>query len=162
MFRCTGLVWMLAGLWTLSLGGCSSSAGPVQGRVTMDDKPVDSATVSFVEEKTKRSSSGFTDPEGNFTLATLKPGDGVPPGTYKVTVTKSATKVAASSDTSSPTVPIIPDPKAKPGEGAGEDRNKNILPALYQDVQTTPFKFDVPAGGLKGVEIKLDSKATAK
>jgi hypothetical protein len=82
---------MLILLCPLTLAGCGPSRPetvPVSGRVTLDGRPVEGATVMFSPEAEGRPATGTTDAEGNFTLKTFEPGDGALLGKHRVTVTK--------------------------------------------------------------------------
>ena len=74
-------------LLTLSLAGCGGGLYPVNGAVTLDDgTPVTKGLVVFEraaggEPVTAR---GQIQADGTYELSTYKPGDGVPPGRYKV------------------------------------------------------------------------------
>lgn len=66
--------------------GCSSSnLVSVKGKVTYNDKPVTSGTISFLAED-KPAAYGDLQPDGTYALKTDKPGDGATPGAYKVIV----------------------------------------------------------------------------
>jgi hypothetical protein len=85
--------WLIALL--LVIAGCGP-AGPdvqfVEGVVTLDDKPLDGATVTFAAvDKTGIPAAGKTDAEGRFRLNATqgkKYGKGTVVGEYVVTVTK--------------------------------------------------------------------------
>ena len=86
----------LSGLVVLSvLAGCSSNAGhlgglyPCEGTVTYKGVPVAGASVTFHPDGgDARPAGGETDADGKFKTTTLKPQDGIFPGTYKVTIAK--------------------------------------------------------------------------
>jgi len=62
---------------------------PVHGKVTLGDgKPAAGSQVVFEsdQEGKKVTARGDVQPDGSFELSTFKPGDGVPPGKYKVQV----------------------------------------------------------------------------
>ena len=62
---------------------------PVAGTVKNADGSViacESGTVNFQPTAGGKSASGALDKDGSFTLTTATPGDGVKPGSYKVTV----------------------------------------------------------------------------
>ena len=69
------------------LVGCGSDSdmGYVTGVVTLDGKPVGGASVTFYPAD-GRSSSGFTDVDGNYELSQTTDRKGAAPGEYKVTV----------------------------------------------------------------------------
>ena len=86
-------LWLI--VLVLVIAGCGP-AGPdvqyVEGVVTLDGKPLDSATVTFVPvDKAGMSAAGKTDAEGHFRLNATqgkKYGKGTVVGDYVVTVTK--------------------------------------------------------------------------
>src|SRR5262245_57297473 len=69
--------------------GCASGRYPVNGRVTYEDgTPVESGTVvgeATVDGKAVGVQGGIGK-DGSFSLGTERPGDGAPPGTYKVLI----------------------------------------------------------------------------
>jgi hypothetical protein len=79
---------------TVVLTGCGAKLVPVSGVVTLDGKPVEGATVTFVSEDGKSTYSGSTDASGNFSLQSGEK-VGALPGDYKITVVKSPIKPSA-------------------------------------------------------------------
>lgn len=69
--------------------GCGASMNPVSGKVTLPGgQPVPGGMVVFegqVGGKTI-SARGAIGPDGSYTMSTNTPGDGVPAGTYKVSI----------------------------------------------------------------------------
>jgi hypothetical protein len=78
----------LVAVFCLGLAGCSGqSLSAVHGKVTLSDgSPVQGATVVFEDVANHVSASGVTGADGSYSLTTVKPGDGVRPGTYAVSV----------------------------------------------------------------------------
>ena len=121
------------------LAGCGSSKiVPVSGRITLNNKPLARASVTFapVGSKDKQepgpSSAAITDADGRYTLRLIgQSGNGAMVGKHKVMVALQE-EVDASDDT-----PI----KLKQ------------LPLKYNG-QTT-LEFDVPAGGTDGANFDL-------
>ena len=70
----------------LAIAGCGGQGFvPAGGKVTFDDgTPVEGGGIAFMTDTFM--ADGRINPDGTFTLSSLKPGDGLPPGTYKVTV----------------------------------------------------------------------------
>jgi hypothetical protein len=71
----------------LALPGCGGGLYPVRGTVTLDDgTPVAKGLVIFerVDGGPAVTARGDIQPDGSYELSTNKPGDGVPPGRYKV------------------------------------------------------------------------------
>lgn len=84
-------VVLIAG--TMALLGCGGSTGPetiqVQGTVLYQGQPLKNGTVRFapVDAKQGRIATGPIGKDGTFVMTTIKAGDGVMPGTYKISVT---------------------------------------------------------------------------
>ncbi len=79
-------------LLLLGIVGCGGPTGPeltpITGVVTFEGKPVGPGTVAFVPtDGTGNPASGTIESSGRFKMSVYKPGDGVLPGTYKVSVT---------------------------------------------------------------------------
>ncbi len=80
----------VAVLATIGLaGGCTRATWPVivpiNGVVTLDGKPLSSGVVQF-QPAVGQPATGEIGDDGSFTLSRYVPGDGVPPGTYRVAV----------------------------------------------------------------------------
>lgn len=72
-------------LLTLSAGCGGDKVAKVTGRVTLASGEVPAGVyVMFLDEVNGRSPSGIVDADGRYTLTTATPGDGAPPGVYKV------------------------------------------------------------------------------
>ncbi|MCF0233466.1 MAG: hypothetical protein HUK22_00645 [Thermoguttaceae bacterium] len=66
--------------------GCNGGRAKVTGTVTFDDgTPLTKGTVNFTDGKTM--CRGEVNKDGKYEMRTFKPGDGVPPGSYKVYIT---------------------------------------------------------------------------
>jgi hypothetical protein len=74
---------------TLLVLGCGR-AGPktarASGTVTMDGKPLPKIGVTFLPTKKGPIATGNTNENGEFTLTTVRKGDGAPIGNHKVTI----------------------------------------------------------------------------
>lgn len=87
--RLTSRLRLLIPALALLAAGCASGRYPVAGRVTYEDgTPVEAGTV--IGEATVDGKAvgvqGNIEKDGSFTWGSDKPGDGAPPGTYKVLV----------------------------------------------------------------------------
>jgi len=134
--------WLLIAIALLPMG-CGSKGGhkPVQGTVTLDGQPLDGASVHFYsDEKGGPSAGALTDSSGKFVIVGQDK-KGLPPGRYKVTVSKIKGGV-----TDEPVVAAVTDADTK-----------NDLPAIYSDPSKTILSFSVTGDGTP-IEIKLDSK----
>jgi hypothetical protein len=149
----------------------------VNGVVTVDGKPVEGATVTFISEKGDQSFSGSTNANGEFSLASGQQ-LGAYPGNYKVLVVKSPTHPTDEAlDPSSPDVmkqmkketesivkaatPTGNDPKSKMMKGAGGSvplapgaTIKSVLPHTYAKLDTTPLTAKVPSETPITLELK--------
>jgi hypothetical protein len=83
---------VFAGALLLSLlGGCNSSGRyPVRGTVVYEDgqpaKELAGGTVIFNSDELKTSASAEIDAQGAFRVSAVRPGDGLLPGAYQVTI----------------------------------------------------------------------------
>jgi hypothetical protein len=162
---------LLAGLLTL-LGTAAGCRGkytpvPVSGVVTLDDKPVEGATVYFYaigDAMDGRTAQGITDKDGAFRLSTLGNNDGALPREYKVVIHKYV-----------PTIPNLKIPKfpnTVEGRAERDDfmyRNfeakglqpfTNALPEQYGDSKSTPLTCNVT--GRMDVKFELTSKKPSR
>jgi hypothetical protein len=137
--------------------GCGGSGlRKVEGEVLLDDQPVAGALVVFQREDSGGPpANAVTDEAGHFRLSTFASGDGVLPGTYKVTVSKYA-------DPPGPAITLQP---SDPGyleqyEKAQRARLKApprpLLPVVYENMTTTPLRQRVPPEGK--VVFRLEGK----
>ena len=114
-----------------------------------DGKPLPNASIQFVPQgDAGRDATGQTDASGHFTMSTLKPGDGVVPGDYKVVITPpmeaAAPQQYATADEAMNAASKAPPPKpAVPN-----------FPAKYARVDQTPLTQKVPASGRVTFELK--------
>jgi hypothetical protein len=118
----------------LPLAGCGPRFYPVRGTVTLEDgTPLDQGLVVFerVEGGPPVTARGNVGPDGRFELSTEKPGDGVPPGRYRVLVN-----------------PL--DPSDLPDE-----QKKLPFDNRYMRFETSGLEYEVPGAGAE-YAIKLD------
>ena len=105
--RITRRLRVLVPVLALLAVGCASGRYPVGGRVAYEDgTPVESGTV--IGEATVDGKAvgvqGNIEKDGSFTWGSEKPGDGAPPGTYKVLVMPRALGDAELSEGKQPAV----------------------------------------------------------
>src|SRR5438094_9903388 len=111
-------------LFIVAFAGCGAGLQPVRGTVKLPDgKPAAGSQVVFEggPEGRKVSARGDVQTDGSFELSTNKPGDGVPPGKYKVQVN--------------------PPPMINP-----EAAYVSPFNAKYSNFQTSRLEFEVKAG----------------
>jgi hypothetical protein len=136
------ILFTLAVLASLGFVGCQGrdpnlpDLVPVTGRVTLDDKPLAHASVSFVPTgSTQGTGSGaVTDAEGKYELRTAHDGIGAPVGEYKVFISKLV-------------LPDGSDYKLDSGISPMDAGADEALPPRYSDQEQTTLKAAVPEGG---------------
>jgi len=130
-------VWVVLSVFT----GCSSEGGlsglyQCEGTVTLNGSPVVGASVTFYPDNAggeARVAGGSTDAQGKFTVTTLKPSDGLYPGTYKVTVIKYEEYGPEAPPTKGDDGEMIPGGRAV----------KNVLPAKYEKQDKTELTANI-------------------
>jgi len=124
-------------LCSLAFSGCSKNVS-LQGKVTFEDgSPLTVGTVNFTSESGL--SRGIIQPDGTYQIGTLKSGDGLLPGTYKVYIT-GAVEAAAAAATSTQT-----DSMGNPVESIGSVRQ--LIDLQFVTAEATPLVCEVPAPG---------------
>ena len=130
-----------------TISGCgSSNMHPVRGRVLLDEKPVEGATVTFMPVGGKGiPASSPTNAEGAFQLKSYK-------NDYIVVVTR--------------TDAVPEPPQAEPGDTKSVKEHYKALkakrpkspplPPIYADQAKSPFRVSVPTDG--EVVLRLESK----
>jgi hypothetical protein len=123
------------------LTGCGSSGlpgtVPIRGKVVYNGRPLSQGEVRYVpvDPQVGRQARGKLDKNGNFEMTTLKAGDGVLPGKYKVVI-----------------VALAPHP-GEPGRTAPEPgeaprplpviKRGSLVPERYTIPRATPFEETV-------------------
>ncbi len=146
--------------------GCSNKYEPVpvSGVVTLDDRPVEGATVYFYavgDAKEGRPAHGRTDKNGEFHLSTLGDRDGALRREYKVVIHR---YVATLPNLKIPKFPDTPEGRIQQAdfnyrnfEAKGIAPFTNELPAKYGDSINTPLSCNV-TGKMTGVRFDLRTK----
>lgn len=147
-----GVAAVLAAIVGCGGGAASVKTVPVKGKVTLDGKPVEGATVQFApEDSTGRAASGVTKSDGTFELTTVGGGPGAVPGKYKVAITKRATAGPAEAPKSQEeAMKAIQEKMAKGGSAAfikGAPKVQDELPPRYGNAATSGFTAEVKATG---------------
>jgi hypothetical protein len=105
-------------LLCFAVSGCSNGFVPVHGKVTFEDgSPLTQGGIAF--STATFMADGKIQPDGTFTLTSLKQGDGLPVGNYTVTI--SASEVDA------------------------KERTTYLVDPVFGDVTTTPLTAEVSA-----------------
>jgi hypothetical protein len=139
------------------IAGCDSGPKlvPVTGKVTLDGKPLDGANIAFAPEPGNAvpiQGLDVTGAEGNYTLM-ANGRRGVPPGKYKVVISKVEAKSGV----------VIPDEfKKDPMMAKMAGMTKETLPDSVSGVGESQFDREVPPeGGTFDFDVKA-TKAKAK
>ncbi|HEY7159267.1 MAG TPA: carboxypeptidase-like regulatory domain-containing protein [Gemmataceae bacterium] len=135
--------------------GCSqgdANLATVSGEVTQNGTPVEGAKITFhstveVEGKKGHSYSATTDSSGKYLLASVGKERGIPPGMYKVTITKLDMKSAN-----------LP-PDFDQGQLEASGMGRNTMPKDYELVATTKLSVTLESG--KNKDKNFDLKGTA-
>jgi hypothetical protein len=159
----------LIGLSAVCIAGCGGGGAgkpvKVEGKVTIDGVPITGATVKFLPEGDEgQPAQAITGDDGSFKLTTRNTGDGAVPGKYICTVTKAKTGSAASgmSDTKG-------DDYLKHMKDMSKNREKRTsvastasgeVHANYADPKKSTLRFEVPSGGLSGLQIPLNKQGS--
>src|SRR5207247_148223 len=139
----------------LATVGCGSkTAGPplvpVEGVVTLDGKPLAGANIMLQprgETRGDRASFGKTDASGKFVITSADgKHKGAAVGNYQVVIGKLIKPDGSD---------FIPDPNSGPEDTGGF---RQLLPAAYSDEAKSVLTAEVPDGGTKSLEFKLNSK----
>ena len=146
MFKSLSLVSIIC-----LLAGCTTSSdmSPVSGTVKSDGKLLTEGEVAFHPAGGGRPSYGTIQDDGSYQLMTKKLGDGVSPGSYRVTIKAEKrlkpTQTKPANMTPEEELDFIPDP------------GKLVLsfPEKYSSINTTTLTAEVEAG--KTNEINFDS-----
>jgi len=132
--------------------GDSGSYATVSGVVTNNGTPVDGAKVTFhstVESGGQKggSYSAATDSSGKYVLATAGKDPGIPPGLYKVTITKADFKGELPKDIDQ-------------GQLEASGMARNVLPKAYESLATTKLSVTLETGKNEGKNFDLKGEAS--
>ena len=119
--------------WALVLTGCGGGLKPVHGKVTLPDgQPAAGSLVVFESEGEGNAltARGEVQADGSYRLGTLQPGDGVPPGKYRVLI-------------------------APPAAANAEAPTRPPFPAKYSDFQTSGLEYQVTTDKDNEFQIQL-------
>ncbi|HID75213.1 MAG TPA: carboxypeptidase regulatory-like domain-containing protein [Planctomycetaceae bacterium] len=145
--------WVLLVLTGMVLGCAGSDRPetvPVSGTVTLNGQPLAGAHVVFTlkEGGELAKATGTTDSQGKYQLSTFGENDGAVPGSYVVTITKTAGGMEGSEEMDAE------DPSELYGEAMeaaarGEEvtEGESEIPAKYGDPQQSGLEATVTKGG---------------
>jgi hypothetical protein len=126
----------------LVVAGCGGGSYPVQGEVLWSDgtpaTELAGGFVGFSSEAAKLSARGEINPDGSFSLSSLRKDDGLPPGVYQVIVAP-------------------PEPSATEGPAAQPVQGRRLLPTKYQSYQNSGLEITVEPKRNQ-VKLKLEKR----
>jgi hypothetical protein len=130
--------FMVPGIVTGCSGGSKGSYATVSGVVTQNGAPLDGGKVTFhstVESDGKRATySAQTDSSGKYLIASVGKEPGIPPGMYKVTITKlEATSKSLPADFDA-------------GQVAASGMARNLVSQEYENENTTKLSVTLEPG----------------
>ena len=130
-----GGIGTLAGCGSASASPKAESLVPVKGCITLDNRPLEGATVIFTPQGSKMGDGaiGTTDANGNYE-ATAGGATGAPLGAYKVTISRLIDSAGK------PVVATLETPPANLGA-------REAMPPKYSDHAISALKCTVAAGG---------------
>jgi hypothetical protein len=144
--RAVGFVALVAVIGCSGKG--SGTFATVSGKVTQDGGPADGVKVTFhstteVEGKSAGSYSATTDSSGKYLIATVGKDPGIPPGLYRVTITKLDPRTATLS-------PEMDQAQLEAGGIA-----INMMPKEYENPRTTKLSATLQAGKNDNVDFAI-------
>lgn len=140
-------LFLLLALGLCLITGCAKRTGlyPVTVEVLAKGAPIDSVSVTFIEENGSYA-VGLTDSRGIAKMYMRKPGDGVKPGHYKITLSKFAAPPVADK-------PLDP---AKDAQPTPVFVPKSLIPIKYSEIEKSGLEIDVAPPGVSLFSITLD------
>lgn len=143
----TLLVSMLV-LFIAALAGCGAAGNPdlpdtvaAEGVVTLDGRPVDQATVTFIADTGTYHATATTDAAGKFALRAFPEKSGAVPGSYKVEVNKTIVSEGASGDADEESEVVV----------------SFGLPHKYATIATSDLAHTIPDTGTTDIRLELTS-----
>lgn len=149
-------------LCSMVLVGCGSnlpSTVPVTGTVTLDGKPVEGASVSFLSSENVVA-TGITDASGKYSLKTIvgeQMAEGAVPGTHSIGVAKSTGQGVDAATTPEEMKAMTTQMMTTP-TNAPEFKQTHIIPQKYNNPMMSNLKAEVTQGGTNEVNLELTSR----
>lgn len=134
-------VWICLSFFVLTGCGGSSTHAPVQGTVTLDGKPIQDATVSFVPSDGGRPALGTTDASGTYQLKG-QDAEGAKIGQNRVAIVAVETVGKLNTEKYQEGFGSL----AGMGPGERQQRKRWIIPKPYSNPKTSGLTFTVEPG----------------
>ena len=155
----------------LPLAGCGKATGvpglvKCEGTVQWNGSPVEEARITFHSNNPNgRGGFAVSDAKGKFKATTLHTNDGIEPGDYIVTVTKTSS-VQEKEEIPMERVQENFDPDAnrsgRGGVGPARYADVHQIPEAYSDKTTSGLTVVVPTGGTKDLLLELVGEISNK
>jgi hypothetical protein len=160
MMKVRGIVFSLSLLVAAGCGSGGPSLVPVSGTVTLDGKPLEGATITFIPDpsnaKPQTDGGDVTGPGGTF-ASTYRNRAGLAPGKYKVVVTKPSDSAASGQASKLPSEITKSSYMANLATSSGAGAKAAEAPWPYGDGAKTPLSQEVSANGETNLTFGLKS-----
>lgn len=151
---CISLRVLFPALSVLVFAGCGDGRPtlvPASGSVTLNGEPLEGAQVGLQPigiEGYSRPSRATTDASGRFTVGTFDKGDGIPEGSYRVTVIKKELVSKLPEDFNS----------ENPADAGIPIKYKWITPIVYSEPEESGLSVEVTSSGMVPETIALEGE----
>jgi hypothetical protein len=125
------------------IAGCGTNLQPAGGKVLVDGVPVTEGTIMFYPVAKGRPATGRIVQDGSFTLSYAKPGDGLPPGEYKVAIVADLFKPGPRTAQQAYDEANMKRQGIEDTSAQARGTLIHVVPPEYNDVTTTPLKQTV-------------------
>jgi hypothetical protein len=163
MFARRSLFAVIGSCAVVAAMGCGGSGNfaTVTGTITHKGSPVDGAKVEFHGTTAQAGKSDIfatqTDSSGKYMLAGVGQNAGVPPGMYKVVITKFEGNVAMTSPEAGMDAGQMEAQASDGGAGAAAQKTiKNHLPSVYASPASTKLSSTIQPGKNENVNFDLE------
>jgi hypothetical protein len=147
-------------------GGCGESGPalvPVTGTVTLNGKPLEGATVSFMPDPSNKGGipgEDLTGPQGNYKAITLGR-SGLVPGKYKVTVSKMPVAPGGPGADMAKEDPYMAQLGAESAAAAAKKAPTKKKDPVLEKIEQTFDREIPPSGGPQDFDVKAGAAAAA-
>jgi hypothetical protein len=148
------LFWCLLVLVTAGCGSKYPPTAPVNGKITIDGKPVTTGRISFHPVNGERPALANIQPDGSYSLTTFEDGDGALLGRHKVSIKSTRIENA-------PSTPKDLKEEAEfnaKGLFSGKPHLVFLVDKKYYDDRTTDLEAEVKPGDNQ-IDFKLPASA---
>jgi len=142
----------------LFVSGCGGREYPptyeTTGLITLDGKPIEGVTVSFLPQDGQQPANGKTDTNGQYRLTSFSRNDGAMAGTFAIVMMKFPKIEVVTTPTGIPW-----DPDKETDEYIFDDgKEENKLPEKYADSKTSGMLATVVADTVNTFDFELSSR----